>query len=105
MRILGFSEGGLPSKYLGASLTESTIKQVSWKDLLDKLKQKLNLWTFQALNFPSKLILVKSVLQAMPLYLFSVLAAPKSVIKQIRNIQRNFLWGGGDYHKKWALVD
>ena len=38
LRILGFSEGGLPSKYLGAPLVELTIRQVSWKDLLDKLK-------------------------------------------------------------------
>ena len=91
LRILEFSEGSLPSKYLGAPLAESTIRQISWKELLDKIKQKLNLWTYRALNFPSRLILVKSVLQAMPLYLFSVLAAPKSVIKQIRNMQRNFL--------------
>ena len=39
--ILGFSKGGIPSKYLGAPFAESTIKQVSWKDLLDKFKQKL----------------------------------------------------------------
>ena len=38
LRILGFLEGRLPSKYLGASLVESNIKQTLWKDLLDKLK-------------------------------------------------------------------
>ena len=38
LRILGFLKGGLPSKYLEAPLTESTIKQIYWKDLLDKLK-------------------------------------------------------------------
>ena len=79
--ILEFSKEVLPSKYLGAPLAESTIKKISWKDLLDKIKQKLSHWTFRALNFPSRLILVKFVLQAMPLYLFSVLSAPKSVIK------------------------
>ena len=102
---MGFSEGVLPSKYLGALLSESTIRQVSWKDILDKLKQKRSLWTFRALNFRSTLILVNFVLQAMPLYLLSVLVAPKFVIKQIRNIQRNFLWGGNDGHRKWPLVD
>ena len=105
LRIMGFSEGVLPSKCLGAPLSESTIRQVLWKDLLDKLKQKLSLWTFRALNFRSTLILVNSVLQAMPLYLVSVLVAPKFVIKQIRNIQRKFLWGGDYIHRKWPLVD
>ena len=38
LRIMGFSEGMLPSKYLGDPLAESTIRQVSWKDLLDKIK-------------------------------------------------------------------
>ena len=104
LRILQFSEGTLPSKYLGALLAESTIKQVSWKELLDKMKQKLTHWTYRALNFPSRMVLVKAVLQAMPLYLFSVLSAPKAVLKQIRNIQRNFLWGSTDDRRKWALV-
>ena len=93
LRILEFSEGVLPSKYLGASLEESTIRKISWKELLDKIKHKLSQWTFRALNLPSRLTLVKFVLQAMPLYLFLVLDAPKSVIKKIRNIQRNFLSG------------
>ena len=70
------------------------------KELVDKINKKLSLWTFRALNFLSRLILVKFVLQAMPIYLFSVLAAPKSIIKQIRNIQRNFLWGG-----EWKTIE
>ena len=83
LRILEFTEGHLPSKYLGAPLVESSTCQISWKDLLNKIKCNLDQWTFKALNFPSHLILVKSVLQAMPLYLLSIMAAPKSVLKQI----------------------
>ena len=62
LRSMEFQEGSLPSKYLGAPMEESTINQVSWKYLLDKINKKLSLWTFKALNFPSRLILVKSVL-------------------------------------------
>lgn len=51
------------------------------------------------------MVLVKWVLQAIPLYLFSVLAALKHILKKIRNIQRNFLWGGSNTHHKSALVD
>jgi hypothetical protein len=40
----------------------------------------------------------------MPLYLFSVLAAPKGILKKIRTLQRSFLWGGATKEKKWALV-
>ena len=103
--ILRFSEGKLPSKYLGKPMAESTIRQVSWKDLLDRLKSRLNVWTHRSLNFPSRLTLVKFILQAMPLYLFSFLAAPKMILKQIHTLQRNLLWGGKDRQKKWALLD
>ena len=95
-----FSEGSLPYKYLGALLVESTIRQISRKELLDKINQNINPWTYRALNFLSRLILVKSVLQEMPIYLFSVLAALKLVIKQVINIHRNFLWEGLEGHRK-----
>ena len=35
LRILEFSKGVLPSKYLGEPLAESTIRTISSKDLLD----------------------------------------------------------------------
>lgn len=41
----------------------------------------------------------------MPLYLFSIMAAPKWVLKTIRNLQRNFLWGSSSLNRKWALVN
>lgn len=52
----------------------------------------------------SRLVLIKAVLHSMPLYLFLVLAAPKWVLKRIRNLQRNFLWGSTGKNRKWALV-
>lgn len=40
----------------------------------------------------------------MLLYLFSILATPKWVLRNIRNLQRNFLWGSSGHNIKWALV-
>lgn len=37
LRILGYQEGSLPTKYLGAPLSDTTLKKVSWQDLLDKI--------------------------------------------------------------------
>eukprot|EP00253_Pinus_taeda_P006734 PITA_06734 len=102
--ILGFQSASLPSTYLGAPLTASTIKQPAWKALLEKLDSKLNLWTHRSLNLASRIVLIKSILQAMPLYLFTILAAPKWVLKRLRNMQRDFLWGSSATNRKWALV-
>ena len=104
-RILGFSRAVLPLKYLGAPLLDSAIKHASWRTLLDKLDSRLSSWTYRSLNIADRLTLIKYVLQAMPLYLFSFLAVPKWVLKAIRNLQRNFLWGSSGLNRKWALVN
>lgn len=52
----------------------------------------------------TRLILIKVVLQAMPLYLFSILVAPKWVLKELKTLQRAFLWGSSGLQRKWALV-
>jgi len=85
-RNLGFSIAMLPSKYLGAPLLDSALKHASWRTLLDKMDSRLSSWTFRSLNIAGRLILIKSIFQAMPMYLFFVLAAPKWVLKVIRNL-------------------
>lgn len=69
------------------------------------MESKLHNWMHHVLNFPACLNLVKLVLQAMPSYVFSVLSASKAIIKKIRAIQRNFLWGISEIKQKLALVD
>lgn len=90
-RILGFPIDSLPSRYLGAPLIDSAIKHSSWRILIEKLESRLNFWTHRTLNIASRMVLIKAVIQAMPLYLLSILAAPKWVIKKIRELQCNFL--------------
>jgi len=103
-RILGFTIASLPSKYLGAPLIASALKHSSWNSLLEKLEARLFLWTHRALNMASRIVLIKAVLQSMPLYLFSILAAPKWVLKAMKQLQRNFLWGSSGPNQKWALL-
>lgn len=49
--MLGFTEGHLPSKFLGAPLAEGKPNSRQWKELLDKMESKLRNWTYLALNF------------------------------------------------------
>lgn len=49
-------------------------------------------------------VLVKSVLQSIPIYPLSIMAAPAGVCAKMREIMRKFIWGGTDQRKKWALV-
>ena len=74
-QIMGFSIDSLPSKYLGAPLIDLGLKHTSWRLFLEKLEHCLNLWTHKSLNIASRLVLIKAMLQAMSLYLFSIHAA------------------------------
>lgn len=85
--ILGFNTSSLPSKYLGAPLTNAAIKHSSWREMLDIIETKMSNWTHLSLNISRRLVLIKYVLQSLPIYLFSVLAAPKWVLKSIHNLQ------------------
>jgi hypothetical protein len=90
--LLGFSRSSLPSKYLGIPLIDNTFCNSSWESLTNYLTSCLSSWTFYSLNLVGRLVLLKSMLQAIHVYLFLALAAPKVVLKSIHNIQRQFLW-------------
>jgi hypothetical protein len=104
-RLLEIPRSSLPSKYLGIPLTGAATSSISWDSLLLSISNRMRNWAFRPLNLASRLVLLKSVLQTLPTYLFTALAAPKKVIKAIRTLQRNFLWQGLQPKKKWALVN
>jgi hypothetical protein len=89
--IIGFRRSSLPSKYLGLPLIDNALWNSSWEHLLSSFSKRLSSWTFRALNLPSRLILLKSVLQALSIYAFSMLAAPKFVHNTIKSLQWNFI--------------
>jgi hypothetical protein len=102
--ILGFNRSSLPFKYLGIPLIDTTLRKSSWEHLLSSFSKRLSSWTYKALNLPNRLILLKDVLQALPIYSFSALAAPKFVLNTIKGIQQNFIFQGLNTGKKMALV-
>jgi hypothetical protein len=102
--LLGFTHSVLPSVYLGIPLIDNPLRNSSWDSLLSSFKKRLSLWTFHSLNLPGRLILLKSVLQALPVYLFSALAAPTFILNTLRMLQRSFLWQGNKEGRKMSLV-
>eukprot|EP00253_Pinus_taeda_P024975 PITA_24975 len=103
-RILGFQRDQLPFKYLGIPLIDKPLRKAVWELVTKKLQDKTQKWTNRSLNLAGRLVLIKYVLQTVPIFMFSALPAPKGVLQHIRNIQRDFPWGKGEEKKKWALV-
>lgn len=88
-KILGFSTRNLPSKYLGMPLSDNPLRNACWQNILQKHQGKLNCWAFRFLNIASR-----AVLQSIPTYQLSGMAAPKGVCSKMVDIFKKFLWVG-----------
>lgn len=96
-RTMGLKIGQFPTKYLRVQLSDQHNKIVNWKGLLRKIKKKrMDNWTLRKLNTPSCLILLKSILQAMPVYQMASQAIPKTICQKMLQIFKNFMWQGSN---------
>eukprot|EP00253_Pinus_taeda_P005642 PITA_05642 len=102
-RTLDFRKGELPTKYLGTMLDSSSLKIGNWKSIVEKIMKRLDNWSFRTLNLAARVVLLKSTIQAIPIYPLSVMAAPKGICNKLIEIYRKFLWGGPKQQNKWAL--
>ncbi|XP_057746334.1 uncharacterized protein LOC130965582 [Arachis stenosperma] len=107
--LLGCKQVVLPVRYLGISLGANPRLVKTWKSIIDKVEAKLSLWKAKVLNKAGKLVLIKSVLNSLPMYYLSLYKMPKAVADKLIALQRQFLWckEDGTYGiplVKWELV-
>jgi len=91
---LKINHATLPTKYLGIILTDKAPKKIHFREMVDKIKQKLSGWKKCSLSMGGRLILIKHIISAIPLYTAHVYNIPKSIIKEIETLMKNFLWDG-----------
>ena len=106
---LGCSLLKLPMTYLGIPLGASMRKVASWQCIIDKIQKNLASWKSCCLSRAGRLVLIKSVLNCLPIYYLSLFKLPKKVANEIIRIQRRFLWSGSKEGKfmplvKWDIV-
>lgn len=83
-----------PCTYLGLPLHIKALRRIDIQPLIDKVSARLPAWKGRLLNKAGRLVLVNSVLSAIPVYFLSVFQLKKWAIKRIDKIRRNFLWKG-----------
>lgn len=98
-----------PGIYLGAYLGFSRrSKSKIFNSILSRIQSKLQGWKCDFLNFASRGILVKHVLQSIPMYLLSVFCMPDNFQHKITTLIRQFLWasskGSWLAWKKWTAL-
>lgn len=91
MRIYDFTEGAWPCIYLGVALHVKRLRLRMFDPFLAKVQKKLAGWKSKLLSFGGKIMLLKHVLNSMPIHLLSRMNLPKGVLKGLKTIFSNFL--------------
>ena len=72
--------------------------------MIDKIEKKLSYWKSNLLSQAGKLVLIKAVLNSLPMYYLGLFQMPKMVAKKIILIQSRFFWGNSNGSEKVPMV-
>ena len=86
--------GEFPITSLGIPLRPTKLLHADWQPLFDKIDKRLAGWKGAIFSRAGRLVLVNSVLTAMPFYMMSFYHFPRWVRDMIDKI-RSLFWKGG----------
>ena len=79
-------------KYLGFQLKPNSYSTRDWMWLYKKIKNWISMWTNRFLSKGGRLVLLKAVLQSIPVYWASIAYIPKGILTKVRKNFLSFLW-------------
>jgi hypothetical protein len=66
----------------------------TWNPVLELIQRRLASWKNKYVSLGGRVVLLNSVLAAIPIFYLSVFKMPVGVWKKLVRLQRRFLWGG-----------
>jgi hypothetical protein len=84
--------------YLGFFLKSSRYSSKDWHWLFDKFNSKIHHWCNRMLSLGGRYVLIKAVLESLPVYWMALAHIPASVLKTLRQLIFSFLWTGSKKH-------
>ncbi|GJW62043.1 putative RNA-directed DNA polymerase [Tanacetum coccineum] len=104
LSILPFEEGTLPVKHLGVPLVPSRLVYRDCSELMERIKKRINDWKNKVLSFAGRTQLIRSVLGSMHVYWASVFILPSSLMHDLEQVIRGFLWCQGEMKRGKAKI-
>ncbi|KAK3189020.1 hypothetical protein Dsin_028581 [Dipteronia sinensis] len=87
-------------KYLGLPCFTGKNKRKIFANIVDRVWNRIKGWGEKLLSVGGKEVLVKAVIQAIPMYAMSMFRLPKGLIAEIQRLCARFWWGTTDERKK-----
>jgi hypothetical protein len=91
---LNGKQGSIPFSYLGLPVGANPRRCPTWDSLIDQLRRRLQSSRNRYVSLGGRIMLLNSVLNAIPIFYLSFMKVSAVVLKKIIRIQRKFLWGG-----------
>ena len=106
---LGCPEGTFPINYLGIPLHYQKLTREDLQPLVDKILKRISGWRGKLLSHAGRIVLIKTCLASIPIYLMSFFKFPKWALKLINTHMANCLWNDYEGHGRihlanWQLV-
>ncbi|XP_052483062.1 uncharacterized protein LOC128036192 [Gossypium raimondii] len=80
-------------KYLNLPILIGKKKSATFKSILDRAANRINNWSKRLLSNGGKKIFIKSILQSIPTYAFSVFFVPNGVLEKLQFMICRVWWG------------
>ncbi|KAL4298005.1 hypothetical protein GQ457_12G013580 [Hibiscus cannabinus] len=103
--ILGIAKVFYLSIYLGVPLRVGKKKTTIFVFLNEKVDDRVSGWTKRLLSFGGREIFLKSVAQALPLYIMSCCLLPRTITDRITSSMRRYCWSGKLSERGWPLLE
>ncbi|KAJ0837719.1 putative RNA-directed DNA polymerase [Helianthus annuus] len=84
-----------PFKYLGLMVGANMNHVSNWHPVYESFRARLAKWKAHLLSIGGRVVIIKSVLESLLTFYFSLYKAPKKVIQELESMMKKFLWGGG----------
>jgi hypothetical protein len=95
------------AKYLGLPTPEGRMKAEKFQAITERLMKRCSAWDEKNLSSAGKDTLIKSVAQAIPVYVMSIFILPGKVHEALTRCIRRFWWGEvpGKRRTHWVAWD
>ncbi|KAA3462544.1 LINE-1 reverse transcriptase isogeny [Gossypium australe] len=104
LRIRGIHVVDRLDSYLGLPIPIGKKRSKAFKNVAERTARRINSWSKCLLSYSGKEIFIKSVLQSIPTYAFSIFLAPKTVLEEIQSMMCRAWWGSGDNKRNWNML-